>query len=89
MRTCIECGCYIPDTWNSCPACFHGLKPENNKIYSAYIVTIGYRNGSTGESKIFMRYENAYSFASRESCSPLVEYVEIWDSKNKERIKIF
>lgn len=88
MRTCIKCGCYIPDDWNSCPACSHNLKTNNNKLYSAYIVTVGYCDGSVGKS-VFMKYENALNYARRVYHSSLVNYVEIWDGNNKERIEIF
>ena len=90
MRTCIKCGCYIPDNWNTCPACSRELKKSTNnqKIYSAYIVTIGYRDGSIGKS-IFMKYENAFNYAHRIYHSSLANYVEIWDGNNKERIEVF
>lgn len=90
MRTCIKCGCYIPDNWNTCPACSHESKESvnNQKIYSAYIVTIGYYDGTIGES-IFMKYENAFNYAHRMYHSSLANYVEIWDGNKKERIEIF
>ena len=88
MRTCIKCGCYIPDNWNTCPACSHKNNNNNNIIYSAYIITVGYCDGSVGES-IFMKYENALNYARRMYHSSSVNYVEVWDGNKKERIEVF
>ena len=30
-NTCPKCGCYIPDSWNKCPACEHTEKIEKPK----------------------------------------------------------
>lgn len=27
MRTCQNCGCYIPDKWTTCPACWKRVEP--------------------------------------------------------------
>ncbi len=27
MRTCQNCGCYIPDKWTTCPACWRRVEP--------------------------------------------------------------
>lgn len=36
MKTCSKCGCYIPDKWDSCPACKIIIE-VNTTTHSRYI----------------------------------------------------
>ena len=72
MRTCPECGCYIPDNWITCPACSAQVvnnKPilarENNHLLYRVDVLYDYERIKTCE--YFGMYENAVKYATRKA----------------------
>ena len=69
MRTCPNCGCYIPDNWTACPACTARVvnnKPvpahENNRVLYRVDVLYDYER-----VKYFGMYENAVKYATRKA----------------------
>ena len=87
MKTCGNCGCYIPDLWDTCPAC-HGMKPKDNAPICAnalFKVSVQYRNGETGET-LFTQRRNAINYACRTAPCAGVYSVEVWDCHAHERI---
>lgn len=66
MRTCPKCGCYIPDLWNTCPACNsqEKEKPIRNTA-RIYKVNVLYDYSHNLSYELFGQYENAVSYAKR------------------------
>ena len=104
MRTCPNCGCYLPDKWIICPAC--DAKAKTNKETSSpslsynagskvstkgtYQVKIYYRNGDT-LSNIFGIREHALKSAKKmiDQFWYCIEVIEIFDCKAQKRIGLF
>lgn len=90
MKTCGNCGCYIPDLWDTCPAC-HGMRAKaikNNapiRANALFKVGVQYRNGETGET-FFTQRRNAINYACRTAPCAGVYSVEVWDCQIHERI---
>lgn len=90
MRTCPKCGCYIPDLWNSCPACDKEETTTKSKVSpnGIYRVNVYYKDDSMGES-FFGIYENALKYATRMSERWYdVQFVEVWDCKTHARLHL-
>lgn len=71
MKTCPNCGCYVPDKWITCPACDAKVKIDKEALVSSvkspstYRVDVLYKYRHSKDSKFFERYESAYTYARR------------------------
>lgn len=81
MRTCNVCGCYIPDEWNTCPACHntYGSVIRNNHKESSIVV---YKVNVINKNEIIAKeffglYGNAYNYAQRKVKEVGVSHTEI------------
>lgn len=104
MRTCPNCGCYVPDKWINCPACDARVKigrealspyPFYNapsKVYtnSVYQVKICYKDGTTSNTVFTMR-EHALKSAQKtlDQFWYCIETIEVFDCDTKTRIGLF
>lgn len=102
MRTCKNCGCYLPDNWTTCPACFVNeneqqevkkiaykeTKPRESLSFTVCRVDILHKN-NTKSSNIFASYENAVKFAHHMTCRADVAVVLVIDSKSGTIIEKF
>lgn len=96
MRTCKNCGCYLPDNWTTCPACFANeetkkiiykeTKPRESLSLTVCRVDIVHKKG-TKSSNIFASYENAVKFAHHMACRADVAVVLVIDSKSGKIIE--
>lgn len=72
MKTCSRCGCYIPDEWNSCPACKITIEVNTttypryidrdsllSNVYNMYIVSVKYEYFTSPVEKFFRTFEEA------------------------------
>ena len=81
MRTCGACGCYVPDKWDTCPACHntYGSVIKNNYKNSditIFKVNVMNRNEIIAK-EFFGLYGNAYSYAQRKVKEVGVSHTEI------------
>jgi len=102
MRTCPNCGCYVPDRWITCPACEARVKPSKEalaphnttpKVFSqgkVYRVKIYYRDDTMSDT-IFSRYENALNHAEKtiDKFWYCVQFIEVWDCQTQARLGLF
>jgi len=99
MRTCPNCGCYVPDRWITCPACEVRVKPSKealaphnttSKVFpnGVYRVKVFYDPYGMDEL-IFGLNENAFSYAKHTATARFVKTVEVWDCQTKECLAIF
>lgn len=102
MRTCKNCGCYLPDNWTTCPACFANenqpqetkkivykeTKPRESLSFTVCRVDLLHKN-NTKSSNIFASYENAVKFAHHMACRADVAIVLVIDSKSGTIIEKF
>ena len=81
MRTCNTCGCYIPDKWNTCPAChntYGSIIKNNYKESNIPVFKVSIMNKNEIIAKeFFRRYEDAYSYAQRKTKEIGVSHTEI------------
>ena len=81
MRTCNACGCYIPDKWDTCPACHntYGSVIKNNYKESGIIVfKVNVMNNNEIITKQFFRfYNDAYRYAQYKIKEVGVQHTEI------------
>ena len=81
MRTCNVCGCYLPDKWNTCPACHatNGNVIRNNHKESNFTVfKVNVMNNHEIIAKeLFGRYEDARIYALRKLKDADVSHTEI------------
>ncbi len=102
MRTCKNCGCYLPDNWTTCPACFTNenqqpeakkitykeIKPRESLSFTVCRVDILHKN-NTKSSNIFASYENAVKFAHHMTCRTDITTVIVTDINRKKIIEKF
>ena len=89
MRTCPKCGCYIPDNWTTCPACYNSEKKESKVSSNGfYRVTIFFDPYGIDET-IFWQKEKAFSYAQYKASLRFIKTAEVWDCQTKECLKIF
>lgn len=102
MRTCPNCGCYVPDRWITCPACDARVKPSKealalrpchnttSKVFpnGVYRVNIYYKDGSMDDA-LFEIYEIALKYAIQMSKRwYVVQFVEVWDYQTHIRLHL-
>lgn len=78
MRTCDKCGCYLPDKWDTCPACFtkegqtqYEIKkvtyeqPDRHEGFTfiPFRVDVLYCDERPKVSNVFASYETAKRYA--------------------------
>lgn len=104
MRTCPNCGCYVPDQWITCPACEARVKPSKealaprpsynttSKVFpnGVYRVKIYYKDDTMTDA-IFGMLENALNHAQStiDKFWYCIEFIEVWDCRAKARIGLF
>ena len=102
MRTCKNCGCYLPDNWTTCPACFTNeneqqevkkiihkeTKPRESLSFTVYRVDIHHKNNTTS-SNLFTSYDNAIKFAHHMTCRADIAIVIITDINRRKIIEKF
>ena len=98
MRTCEKCGCYLPDNWTTCPACFTNkeikkiahkeVKPYGPLSFAVCRVDVFHKN-ETKSSNLFASYDNAIKFAHRMACQADVAVVLVIDHKSGQIIEKF
>ena len=81
MRTCKVGGCYVPDTWKTCPACrnVYGSVIRNNyKKSDITVFKVNVMNNREIIAKEFFGlYGNAYNYAQRKAKEVGVSHTEI------------
>jgi hypothetical protein len=79
MRTCKNCGCYLPDNWTTCPACFV------NEDQPQEVKKIIYKETKPCEPLSFSVSDTRTEWESRadEILSYYVPSYAHWDNKNK------
>lgn len=81
MRTCNVCGCYVPDRWDTCPACHntYGSVIRNNHKESNFTVfkVNVMNNREIIVKELFGRYEDARIYALRKLKDTDVSHTEI------------
>ena len=81
MRTCKRCGCYVPDKWNTCPAChnkYESIIKDNYKKSNIMIFKVNVMNDHKIITKEFFEfYGNAYNYAQRKVKEIGVSHTEI------------
>jgi len=85
MRTCPKCGCYLPDNWITCPACFarYGAKSEPNDW--VFEVNTCFWDGSLS-TQYFKFYENALEYEQRQlERTEVVQSTSITKRKTKRK----
>jgi hypothetical protein len=91
MKTCPQCGCYVPDKWITCPSCDARVKiskealstyPSKASSDNVYQVKIYYKDG-TVTNNIFGIRENAINNAKNtmDRFGHCIKKVEIFDCK--------
>ena len=102
MRTCKNCGCYLPDNWTTCPACFVNenqpqeikkivykeAKPRESLSFNVCRVDVFHKN-YTKSSNVFTSYDNAIKFARLMACDSLVAIVLVVDLRSDKIIEKF
>lgn len=102
MRTCKNCGCYLPDNWITCPACFTNIneQPKTEKViyketepreslhFTVCRVDLYHKN-NTKSSNLFASYDNAVKFAHHMTCRADVAVVVVTDIKSRKVIEKF
>ena len=101
MRTCPNCGCYVPDRWITCPACDarvkvskEALAPHNttSKVFpeGVYRVKVYYKDDTMIDT-IYCSYENALKHAQYtiDKFWYCVQFIEVWDCQRKVRLGLF
>ena len=102
MRTCKNCGCYLPDNWTTCPACFTNenqpqetkkvvykeTKPRESLSFNVCRVEVFHKN-NTKSSNLFASYDNAVKFAhlmAFDSSVAIVLIVDLHSGKIIEKL---
>ena len=87
MRTCPNCGCYIPDLWSICPACGNKEMVTKTKVFhnGIYRVVLYYRDNTTSDT-MFDTYELAVKYAGMSQQRHSVQFVEVWDCQTHARL---
>lgn len=71
MRTCNACGCYVPDKWNTCPACHNTYRSVIRNNHKESDITVFKVNVMSNREIIakefFRRYDDAYLYAQRKA----------------------
>lgn len=102
MRTCKNCGCYLPDNWTTCPACFANenqqqeikkiaykeAKPHESLSFNTCRVDV-LRKNYTKSSNFFASYDNAIKFARLMACESFVTIVLVVDLRSDKIIEKF
>ena len=104
MRTCPNCGCYVPDNWITCPACKvrvkigkEALTPRpyyntTSKVFpnGVYRVKIYFKDDTMTDSLFGLR-ENALKHAQStiDKFWYCVQFIEVWDCQTHARIGLF
>ena len=102
MRTCKNCGCYLPDNWITCPACFANeneqqevkkviykeAKPRESLAFNICRVDVLHTN-NTKSSNFFVSYDNAIKFARLMACDSFVAIVLVVDLRSGTIIEKF
>lgn len=104
MRTCPNCGCYVPDQWITCPACDTRVKVSKealaprpchsttSKVFpnGVYRVKIYYKDDTMTDA-IFGMLESALNHAQRtiDKFWYCIDFIEVWDCRAKARIGLF
>ena len=98
MRTCKNCGCYLPDNWITCPACFTNIneQQEVKKIahkeikprFTVCRVDL-YLKNNTKSSNLFASYDNAVKFAHHMACRADAAVVVVTDVPSGKIIEKF
>lgn len=88
MKTCSKCGCYIPDKWNSCPACkitievnttTHPRYIDRDSLLSdIYIVLVNYQYSTVPVKQLFRTSEEAFRYFHCKAEDSLVDEVRIF-----------
>ena len=100
MRTCKNCGCYLPDSWTTCPACFtdENQPQETKKIvyketeqhkplsFNVCRVDVLHKN-YTKSSNFFASYDNAIKFARLMAFDSSVAVVLVVDLRSEKIIE--
>lgn len=89
MRTCPKCGCYIPDLWNTCPACQSQKTMAKTKAPSdsGYRVELYYKDNTMSHT-MFGAYELALKYAVMSTERHRVQFVEVWDCRTHARLHL-
>ena len=82
MRTCSVCGCYLPDKWNTCPACHRyddRTVRDNRKVSDStvFIVNAMDIHGLLIDREFFGIYDNACHYAERKAKEIEVSHTEV------------
>ena len=104
MRTCPNCGCYVPDKWINCPACGGRVKigkealnpypfynTESKTFFNGiYRVKVSYKDGNTLNS-MFETREQALKRARKilDKFWYCIEIIEVFDYNAQKRIGLF
>ncbi len=102
MRTCKNCGCYLPDNWTTCPACFTNenqqqeikeivykeTKQRESLSFNVCRVDV-LRKNNTKSSNFFASYDNAIKFARLMACDSFVAIVLVVDLRSERIIEKF
>lgn len=88
MKTCSKCGCYIPDRWNSCPACKIIIKvnttthpryiDKDTLLSNIYTVSVKYEYFTSPVEKFFRTFEEASHYFHDIAEDSLVDEVRIF-----------
>jgi len=90
MRTCKNCGCYLPDNWTTCPACFmdekqveHKTEKQIDSHKESFLNNIcrvdTFHKNNTKTSNVFASYEYAIRFAHYIACESDIAMVIVTD----------
>lgn len=100
MRTCKNCGCYLPDNWITCPACLTNVneQPKAKKVvykehksreslsFNVCRVEVFHKN-NTKSSNLFASYDNAVKFARLMAFDSSVTIVLVVDLRSGKIIE--
>jgi len=100
MRTCPNCGCYIPDNWTNCPACdarketpapqsYHNT---TSKVFpnGVYRVKIYYKDGTMRDNLFGLRvHALKHAQSTIDKFWYCVQFIEVWDCQTRTRIGLF
>lgn len=98
MKTCVNCGCYIPDNWKQCPACGYSIyatpikykvPAQENYLPHCYKVVTLYEDERLANGTVFDSYENAFNYAARMVKFSHVHATQIVDLSTKKIIQVF
>ena len=81
MRTCNVCGCYVPDKWDTCPACrnaYGSVIRNNHKKSNFTVFKVNVMNDREIIAKeLFGRYGDACIYAQRKVKEAGISHTEI------------